>query len=167
MPPIRYSPSQALIQKLASTAAGSWFLGRVLRYLDRITLWLSGGHRTLTIILAGLPVVMVTTTGARTGQLRRQPLAPIRDPLAPDRFALIASNWGQHRLPSWYYNLKKNPRANCGLDGRTAIYLAREATGEEYDRFWACATDAYLGYRLYRQRAGRRIPIMVMEPEEA
>ena len=162
---MRYSPFHASVQKMASTAAGSWFLGRVLRYLDRITILLSGGRTTLTIMLSGLRVAMVTTTGARTGRLRTQPLAPIRDPRAPERFALIASNWGQHRFPSWYYNLKKNPRANCGLDGRTASYVAHEAAGEEYDLFWNCAADTYIGFRLYQQRAGRRIPIMVMERE--
>lgn len=167
MPPVRYSHFQAMIQKAASTAAGAWFLGRVLRYLDRITLLLSGGRLTLTIILAGLQVVMVTTTGARTGQPRTQPLALIRDPRAPGRFALIASNWGQHRTPSWYYNLRKNPRASCTLDRRTATYVAHEASGEEYDRFWTCATDAYIGFQLYQQRAGRRIPILVMEREES
>lgn len=165
MPPKRYSPFHVFVQRMASTAAGSWFLGRVLRYLDRVTLLLSGGRLTLTVLLGGLPVVMVTTTGARTGRPRTQPLAPIFDPRAPGRFALIASNWGQHRFPSWYHNLKKNPRASCDMDGRTEICVAREAAGEEYDRFWACATEAYVGYRLYRQRAGRRIPIMVMERE--
>ncbi len=164
---MRYSPFHVFVQRMASTAAGSWFLGRVLRYLDRVTLLLSGGRLTLTVLLSGLPVVMVTTTGTRTGRPRTQPLAPIFDARASGRFALIASNWGQHRFPSWYYNLKKNPRASCSMDGRTEICVAREAAGEEYDRFWACATEAYLGYRLYRQRAGRRIPIMVMEPDDS
>ncbi|HEX8992853.1 MAG TPA: nitroreductase/quinone reductase family protein [Anaerolineales bacterium] len=167
MPPIRYSYFHAMIQKAASSAAGAWFLGRVLRYLDRITLLLSGGRLTLTTTLAGLPVVMVTTTGAHTGQPHTQPLAPIRDPRAPGRFALIASNWGQHRTPAWYYNLRKNPRASCTMDRQTSTYVAREASGEEYDRFWTCATETYIGFHLYQQRAGRRIPIMVMEREDS
>ncbi len=116
-------------------------------------------------MLTGLPVVMVTTTGARTGQHRTSPLAPIPDPERVGRFALIASNFGQHRLPAWYFNLKKNPRAVCSADGRGVPYVAHEAAGDEYDRFWGYAVDIYFGYALYKQRAGRRIPIMVMELE--
>ncbi len=164
---MRYSPFHASVQKMASTAHGSWLLGRVLRYLDRATFRLSGGRLNLTTMLAGIPVVLVTTTGARSGLPRTQPLLPISDPRAPGQFALIASNWGQHRFPSWYFNLRKTPRAACTIDRQTATYLAHEAAGEEYDRFWASATAAYLGYRLYRQRAGRRIPIMVMEREDS
>ncbi len=166
MPPVRYSPLQAIIQKFAASSAGSWLLGRVLRYLDRLTLRLSGHRTTLTLILAGLPVMMVTTTGARSGLPRTQPLAPIRDPAEPRRFALIASNFGQHHFPGWYYNLKKNPRAVCASNGLAGSYRAHEASGDEYNRFWAYATDVYFGYRLYRQRAHRRIPIMVMERED-
>ncbi len=165
MPPVHYSFFHSIVQRFAASPAGSWLLGRVLRYLDRITLKLSGGRTTLTPILAGLPVVMVTTTGARSGLPRTQPLAPIHDLQDPRRFALIASNFGQHHFPAWYYNLKKNPRAVCSADGISGSYRAREASGAEYDRLWSYATDAYFGYRLYRQRAGRRIPIMVMEKE--
>ncbi len=167
MPPVRYSLFHSFIQTFAASRAGSWLLGHVLRYLDRLTLRLSGGRTTLTPILAGLPVAMVTTTGAHSGLPRTQPLAPIHDPQDPRRFALIASNFGNHHFPAWYYNLKKNPRAVCVADGLTGTYNAREVSGAEYDRFWSYATDAYFGYRLYRQRAGRRIPIMVMEREDS
>lgn len=156
---------QASIQALSSTAVGAWLLARVLRYLDRFALRLSGGRRTLTSMLAGLPVVQVTTTGARTGKPRTSALVPIRDRSNPERFALVASNFGQHHFPAWYFNLKKNPRAVCSVDGQTRNYVANEAGGDEYERFSKYATETYAGYALYRQRAGRRIPIMVMEPE--
>jgi deazaflavin-dependent oxidoreductase (nitroreductase family) len=165
MSPIRYGPFHALIQKLASSRPGSWILAHILHSVDPLTLKLSGGRATLTGILAGVPVVMVTTTGARSGLRRTQPLLPIRDPSKPGRFALIASNWGQHHFPAWYFNLKKNPRATCDLEGKSEPYVAHEATGEEYDRLWGYATDTYFGYALYEKRAGRRIPIMVMEHE--
>jgi deazaflavin-dependent oxidoreductase (nitroreductase family) len=165
LPPKRYRPFHALIQRLASTPPGSWLLGRGLRYLDRLVIRLSGGRTSLTSILAGVPVVMVTTTGARSGEPRTSPLLPIWKPGQSGRFALIASNWGQHRTPSWYFNLKKNPHGMVAIDGRTEQYIAHEATGEEYDRFWGYAVDTYPGYALYKKRAGRRIPILVMERE--
>ncbi len=140
-------------------------MARVLRYLDRLVVSLSAGRASLTSLLTDLPVVMVTTTGARSGLPRTSPLAPIRDPEHAGRFALIASNFGQHHFPAWYFNLKKNPRAVCTVDGRREPYVAYEAAGDEYDRFWGYAVDIYFGYALYKQRAGRRIPIMVMEPE--
>lgn len=163
MAPIKYSSFHALIQKLAASAPGAWFLAHVLHYMDRFLLKHSAGRTTLTSMLAGMPVVSVTTTGARSGKPRTSPLVPIRNPSEPERFALVASNFGQHHFPAWYFNLKKTPRAVCTMDGRSAAYVAHEALGEEYDSFMAYATDTYFGYALYRRRAGRRIPIMVLE----
>lgn len=163
MAPVRYSSFHALIQRWSASAPASWFLAHVLRYVDRFVLKLSRGRTTLTSILSGMPVITVTTTGARSGKPRSSQLVPIRDPSDPRRFALVASNFGQHHFPSWYFNLKKTPRAACTFDGQTVTCIAHEASGEEYDRFSACAIDTYFGYKLYRRRAGRRIPIVVME----
>ncbi len=153
------------MQHLAASKPSSWVLAHVLHRVDRTVLRLSAGRATLSTILTGLPVATVTTTGARSGQPRTSPLALIQDPERLGRFALIASNFGQHRFPAWYFNLKKNPRAVCTVDGRREPYVAHEAAGDEYDRFWGYAVDIYFGYALYKQRARRRIPIMVMEPE--
>jgi deazaflavin-dependent oxidoreductase (nitroreductase family) len=166
MEPRHYGPLHALVQRLAASAWGSWLLARVLRGADRLTLRLSGGRTTLTSLLTGVPVMWVTSTGAHSGQPRTRPLLPIRDDGRPGRFALIASNFGQHHFPAWYYNLKKNPRATCLVDGRPAQFRAHEAAGEEYERFWRYATNTYFGYSLYRKRAGRRIPIIVLEQDD-
>ena len=163
MTPRRYSPFHALVQRLAASPPGSWLLAHLLRYADRLVIWLCAGRASLTSILAGVPVVMVTTTGARSRRPRTSPLLPIRDPAEEGRFALIASNFGQHHFPAWYFNLKKKPQAVIAADGQAQTYLAHEAAGDEYDRFWSYAVDTYFGYALYKQRAGRRIPIMVME----
>ncbi len=167
MRPVQYGAFHALMQKMAASEPGSWLLGRVLRYIDPFIFKLTRGRTTAAGLLAGIEVVLVTTTGARTGRPRTSPLLPVWEPEHPDAFALIASNWGQHRFPSWYFNLKKNPRAACLLDGESRLYAAHEAAGEEYERFWRHATEAYFGYRLYQQRAGRRIPIVVLTPLEA
>lgn len=161
----RYSLFHLCVQKLASSRPVSWFLARTLHHVDHVVLKLTGARATATSFLAGAPIVWVTTTGAKSGAPRTLPLLCIRDGHAPHTFALIASNWGQRRHPAWYWNLKARPRVTCTLDGKTGPYLAHEASAEEYDQFWQSAVDTYLGYALYRQRAGgRHIPIVVLEP---
>ncbi len=166
MEPRHYGPVHALVQRLASSAPGAWLVAHVLHTLDRLTLKFTGGRTTLTSLLTGLPVIWVTSVGAHSGQPRTRPLLPVHDPQHPGRCALIASNFGQHHFPAWYYNLKKNPQGTCLVDGRIVKFTAREAAGEEYGRFWRYATNTYFGYALYKKRAGRRIPIMVLEKEE-
>jgi len=121
----------------------------------------------MTGTLAGLPVVILTTTGAKSRLPRTLPLLCIRDERNATTFALVASNWGQSRYPAWYFNLKAHPRAIGSIRGQAETYLAHEASGEEYERFWQYAANTYVGYPLYKQRVGeRRIPIMIMTPEE-
>jgi deazaflavin-dependent oxidoreductase (nitroreductase family) len=164
----RYSFFHGLVQKIGSSRFGAWFYARTLHHFDRVAFKLSGGRATLTSALAGLPVVLLTTSGAKTGLPRTLPLLCIRDERNPDRFALVASNWGQHHYPAWYHNLKANPRAIGSIRGQTGAYVAHEASGEEYERFWQCAANTYGGYPLYKQRVGgRRIPIMIMTPENS
>ncbi len=168
MKPKSYSAFCSFIQTIAASRPGAWFFARTMHYFDSIFLALSGGRTTMTSIVAGLPTVIVTTTGAKSGRLRRLPLLCIRDAHEPTTFALIATNWGQRRYPAWYFNLKANSQASCSIDGQTGSYVAHEATGEEYERFWNYAADTYKGYPLYKQRiTGRQIPIMVMTPVRA
>jgi len=156
------------MQRLAASPPGACFYARTLHHLDKIVLKLSGGHMTLTSLVARLPVVMVTTIGAKSGKPRTSPLLCIRDKSDPTTFALIASNWGQRHYPAWYFNLKANPHATCSIASQAGSYVAREAVGEEYERLWRYAAETYLGYPLYQQRAGgRRIPILVMTPPKA
>lgn len=154
-----------LIRKLSSLPAVAQVLARSLPTLDRWMFQWSRGKQTLTSLLAGLPVVMVTTIGAKSGRPRITPLLPIVDPAQPDKIALIATNFGQERYPSWYFNLKKNPQAECTLQGKRKSYRARETEGKEYERYWQLAEQTFFGYRLYRQRIRTRpIPILILEP---
>lgn len=159
-------PVASFVQSLAASRLGAWFLARVLHHLDAAVFKLSRGHRTLSGMLSGLPTVILSTTGAKSGRPRSVPLLYIQDIQDPDKFALIASNWGQRRYPAWYFNLKAHSQATCAIDGQSAAYTAHEAAGEEYERFWKRATEIYMGYVLYKRRiaSGRRIPIMVMTP---
>lgn len=164
----KYSPFHSITQKIAASPPGAWFYARTLHHFDGLFLRLSGGRVTMTSLVAGLPLVIVTTTGAKSGMPRTVPLLCIRDERDPTAFAIIATNWGQQHYPAWYFNLKANPRAACSIAGKTGQYLAHEVTDEEYERFWQYATDTYVGYPLYKQRIhGRSIPIMVMTLQEA
>jgi deazaflavin-dependent oxidoreductase (nitroreductase family) len=151
------------MQRIASSQAGAWLFSRILHHFDHAFLTVTRGRTTLAGLLTGLPVVVVVTTGAKTGLPRSIPLLCIFDDDHTNAFAIVASNWGQRHLPAWYFNLKKNPRAACSINGKSSEHIAHEAFGDEYDIFWQRATSTYLGFTVYKQRAGaRRIPIMVM-----
>lgn len=161
----KYSALNILLHRIGSSRAGSWFASRTLPYLDRFLFNATRGHSTPTRLLGGVPVVMLTTVGARTGVKRTVPLLYVADSQNPAAIAVVASNWGQRHHPAWYYNLRANPRATCAFPGHASEYIAHEASGAEYDRLWQRFAALYRGYALYKQRArGRQIPIMVMEP---
>jgi deazaflavin-dependent oxidoreductase (nitroreductase family) len=156
-----------MMQRIVSSRAATWLFSRFMRHFDRLFMALTGGRATLTGIGLGLPVVILVTRGAKSGLVRTHFLLCIRDQVEQNAFAVVASNWGQRHYPAWYFNLKANPHAICSIGGRAGEYVAHEAVGEEYERFWAHAVRTYIGYSLYKQRAGgRRIPIMVMTPVE-
>ena len=150
------------IQKLAATDFGLWLLPNTLHHIDAVLLNLTGKSVSLTSLLAGLPVIMLTTTGAKSGQIRQKPLVAIAD---GEKLILIASSFGSNRHPAWYYNLTANPTAVVSIRHQTATYHARRSVGLERDRYWQMAKDLYHGFSLYERRAGtREIPILVLEP---
>jgi len=163
-----YSLLNIIIQRISSTRFVSRFFARNLYRIDEFYLKLSHGRKTLTQVLAGFSVVLLTTTGARSGLPHTTPLACIPDPHHAGQFAVIASNLGQPHHPAWYYNLKAHPCATGVIDRQVKTYIAHEASNEEYARFWQVAIEIYPGYQLYQERLGkRRIPIMVLTVEEA
>lgn len=166
MTSIRLTPLNTPIQKIASSRPGAWLFSRILPSFDRLFFRLSSRRVTLTSLVTGLPVVILTCTGAKSGLTRTLPLLYFNDPQEPEAIAIIASNWGQSHYPAWYFNLKANPHAVCSVRGRSREYIAHEASGEEYERVWRTALVIYPGYTAYRQRAGtRHIPIIVMSPK--
>jgi deazaflavin-dependent oxidoreductase (nitroreductase family) len=155
---------QQAVMQFASTRAGAWIFARTAHHLDRQILSLSGGRRTLSSSLAGLPVVWLTTTGARSGRAHTVPLAGIAD---GERIVLIASNFGQAHNPAWYYNLRSDPSATIAVQGQGARYRCREATAEEYDIYWTRALALFPGWAKYHERATRHIPVLVFTPVPA
>jgi deazaflavin-dependent oxidoreductase (nitroreductase family) len=155
---------QRLVQRFAATNLGSFLFAKTAHPVDRLTLRLSGGTYTFSSLISGLPVVWLTTIGAKSGTQRSVPLVGIMD---GERVVLIASNFGQAHHPSWYFNLRANPQATLAWNGVSAPYTAREASEDERQRYWAQALRLYPGYNAYRRRASNRtIPVMVLSPVE-
>jgi len=164
----QYSGFQKFGHDLVS---GKWMTAigtRLFHRADKMVYRLSGGRYTATSLISGLPMVMVHTIGAKSGQPRPIPLLCIRENKSDTEFAIIASNFGQAHLPAWYFNLKANPQVECTIRGETKTYLATEADpdSEAYRRYWSIAEKVYVGYPKYKERAGRHIPILIMTPVE-
>ncbi len=151
------------VQKIASTAPGATFFSYLLHHLDKPVYRWSNGRFTLASLFTGLPVIILTTTGAKSGQPRSMPLIGIPQ---GENLVIIASNWGQPHHPAWYYNLKKTPQVMVTRNGRSQPYTAREAMGEEREVLYQNAINLYPGYAAYRQRtSGRQIPVIMLSPK--
>ena len=107
-----------------------------------------------------LPVLLLTTTGRKSGQPRTQPLAFTR---AGNGYAVIASKGGSAKHPLWYLNLRANPLAEVTVGRETRKVRARDAHGAERERLWHALTDLYPGYDRYAQKTSRQIPVVVLE----
>lgn len=139
------------------------FFSRFVSQADILSLRLSKGKFSPSQIIAGWMIVTLTTTGAKSGLPRTTPLIGIKD----DRqIILIASNFGRHNHPAWYYNLKAHPIASINLNGLSATYLAHEVSEEDYDKIWQIAIATNPGYDSYRQQTHRKIPIFILEPRD-
>jgi deazaflavin-dependent oxidoreductase (nitroreductase family) len=149
------------MRRLAASGPGSWLFARVLHHIDRPVYKLTGGRHTFGNLASGLPVVMLTTTGARSGVRRTVPVLGL--PTA-DGLAVIASNYGQARHPAWYHNLRANPEGEVAVAGVTKAFRATEAEGELRAQIWQEGLQVYPGWSQYERRApNRRIAVFVLE----
>jgi deazaflavin-dependent oxidoreductase (nitroreductase family) len=164
---VKYQEANPILRFLrwsAATAPVSWLYLRMLHHMDRLSYRLTRGRHILSGWFTGLPMVMLTTTGAKTGQQRTSPVIGEPD---GDNLVVVASNWGQRHSPGWYYNLCANPAATVTVKGVSRRVLAREAVGEERDRLWQRDLEFYPGRSAYQRRAtNRRIPVVVLEPDD-
>lgn len=156
----RPNTAQVAMQHVAATRLNAWFSARTLHHVDRVLLRLSRGRVTVTGVVAGLPVVTVTTTGARTGQRRTTPLLGV--PVGED-LAVIGTNFGQPHTPGWYYNMRAEPRVEVAYRDRNVEAVAREADEQERQAISQRARKLYVGYDAYAGRVkGREIHTMVL-----
>jgi deazaflavin-dependent oxidoreductase (nitroreductase family) len=143
----------------------SLFYARTLHHVDRRVFKFSNGRATFSAWAAGLPVVMLETTGAKSGQQRTLPVLAMPE---GDDLLVIASNYGQNRHPAWYHNLKAHPRARVTVDGQTREVDATEVTDPaEKERIFEHATRVALVFASYRKRTavvGREIPVVRLTP---
>jgi deazaflavin-dependent oxidoreductase (nitroreductase family) len=156
--------AQVAMQHIAATRPGAWFFARTLHHIDRALLRLSRGQVTVPAVVAGLPVLTVTTTGAHTGQRRTTPLLGVP---AGDDIAVIGTSFGQPRTPGWYHNMRADPKVEVTYQDKTIKAIAREAGNEEKQAIWDRARTIYAGYEAYASRIKtREIHIMILGTRE-
>jgi deazaflavin-dependent oxidoreductase (nitroreductase family) len=119
----------------------------------------SGGTEGTT--MKGMPVVLLTTVGAKTGKLRKTPLMRVEH---EGQYAIVASLGGAPKHPVWYHNVTKNPRVELQDGTVSGDYDAREVFGDEKAQWWERAVAAYPDYADYQKKTDRQIPVFVLTP---
>src|ERR671933_1543928 len=124
----------------------------------------TGGREANTLMDTGLPVVIFTTRGAKSGKIRKTPLMRVEHGGA---YAMVASKGGAPEHPLWYHNVKADPHVVVQDGPEPFDGVAREVEGEERAQWWERAVAAYPPYAEYQQRSGgREIPVFVVERAE-
>ena len=151
---------QRALRQFASSGPGSAIFRRVLHHLDRRVYKLTRGRHTAASLLSGLPVVMLTTTGAKTGRARTVPVLGLP---TSEGLVVVASAYGPERHPGWCHNLRANPEGEVAVDGETRRFRAVEATDEQRARILEEGLRIYPGFTTYQRRAAhRRIAVFVL-----
>jgi F420H(2)-dependent quinone reductase len=127
-------------------------------------------HRTLYRLSGGravgriwhLSILLLTTTGRKTGTPRTTPLCYFTD---GDDLVVVASNGGMDWFPDWWLNLMSEPRATVEIGRSRRAVVARRASPEERERLWAALTAIAPGYLEYQRRTSREIPLGILQPE--
>ncbi len=121
----------------------------------------SGGARGTT--LRGVPVVVITSVGARSGKLRKNPVMRVEH---GGVYAAVASKGGAPEHPAWYRNLIGHPRVELQDGPSRGDYTAREVSGDERAVWWERAVEVWPDYAEYQTKTDREIPVFVLEPAE-
>lgn len=143
-----YPPLKARLQRAATDA-------HILIY--RLTGGRVGG------VSFGLPMLLLTSRGRRSGLLRTAPLLYLP---VDGRFVIVASNGGAQTSPTWYFNLVSHPTALVQIGPERATVTARRADDDERTRYWPLLLAIYPTYDEYQRRTDRQIPLMVLTPED-
>jgi deazaflavin-dependent oxidoreductase (nitroreductase family) len=119
----------------------------------------SGGREANTLLDTGLPVIILTTRGNKTGKVRKSPLMRVEH---EGEYALVASMGGAPKHPVWYFNLKANPDEVTMQDGPEPFAVeVRELQGDEKATWWERAVAAFPPYANYQKRTERQIPVFL------
>ena len=111
--------------------------------------------------LMGIPIVLVTSVGAKSGKLRKTPLMRVEH---EGEYAAVASKGGAPEHPVWYWNLKKNPHVELQDGPVKRDYMAREVSSDERAVWWERSVAAYPPYAEYQTKTDREIPVFVLTP---
>ncbi|MFG2881387.1 nitroreductase family deazaflavin-dependent oxidoreductase [Streptomyces sp. NPDC048297] len=121
----------------------------------------SGGTKGTTLLDTGLPVILLTTLGARSGKIRKTPLMRVEH---DGRYAVVASQGGAPKHPVWYFNVTADPHVELQDGPVKRDMRAREVTGAEKAEWWERAVAAFPPYAEYQKKTDRQIPVFVLEP---
>lgn len=149
-------PRQAL-GAFAGSKPGAWLIRKGTR-LDRWLLNHSNGRLTIFGPMAA-PLLLLTTTGRKSGQRRQIPLTYMREGA---RLFLVGSNFGQAHHPAWVLNLTADPKAWVTMGGKEIPVLAADVTGAEHDRIYQKFTDYISNYDTYQHRTDREIRVFAL-----
>ncbi|RNL77537.1 nitroreductase family deazaflavin-dependent oxidoreductase [Nocardioides marmorisolisilvae] len=145
-------------ERLAQLRVVTWYLVHIGRVLDPFLMRISKGRFNST---GSDVLVVLTTTGRKSGLARQTPLAYFTD---GDDVVLIASKGGAPEDPTWLLNIRANPEVGLHVGPHGGAYTAREAVGAERERLWGLANALYSGYDGYQARTERQIPVVVCSP---
>jgi deazaflavin-dependent oxidoreductase (nitroreductase family) len=121
----------------------------------------TGGREAGTLLKTGIPVVIVSMRGAKSGSVRKIALMRVEH---DGEYALVASKGGAPEHPDWYHNLVANPDEVTLQDGPEPFFVrVRLVDGAEYDEWWQRSVAVFAPYAEYRQKTSRRIPIFVTQ----
>lgn len=155
------NPVRTVIQRLGREKWFATAFKGIAPPVDRILLKATKGHVAM-LSATGLPTLLLTTTGCKSGEPRTSPLLyAARD----GSYIVAGSNWGQANHPAWSGNLLAEPAATVQIKGRTSHVRARLIEGEERDELWnSVLLETWPGYEIYAARSGRVIRIFALEP---
>jgi deazaflavin-dependent oxidoreductase (nitroreductase family) len=145
-----------LAQRVGGTRVGVLAIGWMVSPLERQLYRRTGGRLSLT---GRAPVLLLTTTGRRTGKARTVPLFYLRD---GDRFVICNVNPGFERPNPWTLNLRAEPRAKVQVGGCTVTVRAHAASGHELNRYWPRLTKMWPAYQTFHDKGGKR-SVFVLE----
>jgi deazaflavin-dependent oxidoreductase (nitroreductase family) len=134
-----------------------------VRAMSAVNTWIfrASGGRLGARFLRGAPVLLLTTTGAKSGVRRTTPLIYLADGA---RVVLVASKGGMSHSPAWYHNLAANPECEVQIGSRTTRMGARRAGAEEKAALWPKLVAIYRDYDDYQARTSRDIPVVILTP---
>jgi deazaflavin-dependent oxidoreductase (nitroreductase family) len=141
------------------TLSGNYVASPSRRAAEQVELYERSGGREGTT-MRGMPVVVLTTRGARTGTIRKTPLMRVEH---DGSYAVVASQGGAPAHPQWYHNLVAHPAVQLQDGPVKQDMVARELDGEERELWWKRAVAAFPDYADYQTRTDRRIPVFVLE----